>query len=582
MDKDNKGNKDEVAEAEELYEHEVSPVIETVVPDMGPSEAELELGSVREAISTEAQLSRENRGERSQVRTGESRVKKTLLNARVNFIFYFLTLCLTFFSRKIFLDCLGADFIGLTGTLQNLLGYLNLAELGIGAAIAFNLYKPIQSGDKEKINELVSLFGYYYRVIGKVILFAGIVLSAFFPLIFSKTTFSLGIIYFGFYSFLMSSLIGYFVNYRATLLSADQRDYVVSAYLQSANILKTIIQLICAYYYANYYLWIGIELAFGVLGSIILNYKINKTYPWLKSSIKVGRQQKSKYPNILQSTKQIFIHKIKDFILTQSDQLFIFAFVSLKMVAYYGNYVLIIGRLTNLFNTVLGGVTASVGNLVAENNKAKMLKVFWELSALRYFVAGFVCFNIYNLISPFIVLWLGEEYILNNTIVILLLINLFIGISRGTVDNFNFAYGHYADVWSAWVEGIINVSVTICCGYFWGITGILLGKTVSLIPIVVFWKPLYLFRDGFSESYARYWLKTIIYYVIFGASATITYLAVSFVPINPAESFGWWIVYSVICAGLFGIIYIVSLVKWGPGGRTLLQRLPINLNIIKR
>ena len=58
----------------------------------------------------------------------ESRVRKSLLNARVNLIFYFLTLALSFFSRKIFLDTLGADFVGLTGTLQNLLGFLNLAE----------------------------------------------------------------------------------------------------------------------------------------------------------------------------------------------------------------------------------------------------------------------------------------------------------------------------------------------------------------------------------------------------------------------------------------------------------------------
>ena len=64
----------------------------------------------------------------------ESRVRKSLLNARVNLIFYFLTLALSFFSRKIFLDTLGADFVGLTGTLQNLLGFLNLAELGIGSA----------------------------------------------------------------------------------------------------------------------------------------------------------------------------------------------------------------------------------------------------------------------------------------------------------------------------------------------------------------------------------------------------------------------------------------------------------------
>ncbi len=138
----------------------------------------------------------------------ESRVKKTLLNARVNLIFYFLTLVLSFFSRKIFLDCLGADFIGLTGTLQNLLGFLNLAELGIGSAIGYVLYKPLFDHDRTKINEIISVMGYLYRWIGLIILAGGCILALFLPLIFPDTEFGMGIIYFAYFSFLTSSLIG--------------------------------------------------------------------------------------------------------------------------------------------------------------------------------------------------------------------------------------------------------------------------------------------------------------------------------------------------------------------------------------
>lgn len=505
----------------------------------------------------------------------ESRVKKTLLNARVNLIFYFLTLVLSFFSRKIFLDCLGADFIGLTGTLQNILGYLNLAELGVGAAIAFNLYKPIQQGNRQQIIDLVSLFGYYYRNIGLTVLGAGIVFSIFIPLIFKSSDFSFGVIYFAFYSFLASSLIGYFINYRQVLLSADQKNYVVAAYFQTANIVKTLIQLCVAYYYTNFYVWIAIELSFGILYSVILNWKINHIYPWLKCTIKIGKKQSIHYPNILKSTKQVFVHKIKDFILQQSDQLFIFAFVSLKMVAYYGNYVIIISKLTTLFNTVLDSVGASVGNLVAENNKPKMLSVFWELMALRYFIAGLICFGLYHLITPFITLWLGSEYILSHTVLVLLLINLFISISRGTVDNFNFAYGHYGDVWAAWTEGIINLSVTIICGYFWGIPGILLGKTASILPIIVFWKPFYLFKDGFKESYATYWLNTARYYIAFAAATIITLILSSWLSVNPAASWGRLVVYSIIIIGIFTILYCLLITKFCAGGKNLIYRLPL-------
>mgnify|MGYP003509420043 FL=1 len=304
------------------------------------------------------------------------RVHKSLLNAKVNLIFYFLSLFFSFFSRKIFLDCLGADFIGLTGTLGNILGYLNLAELGVGAAISFFLYKPLQSNNRNEINEIISVFGYLYRKIGQFIFIGGLLVSFFFPLIFSKTELGLGIIYFSFFSFLGSSLIGYFINYRQILLTADQKNYLVAVYFQSANLVKIALQIFLAYTYRNLYVWVAVEFFFGIIGCIVLNWKINKEYPWLKSSVGNGKELLKKYPTILTNTKQVFIHKIKDFLLSKSDELFIFAFVSLKMVAYYGNYTMIIYKVSQLFTFVLDGVGAGVGNLVAEGDKKNMMKVF--------------------------------------------------------------------------------------------------------------------------------------------------------------------------------------------------------------
>ena len=273
------------------------------------------------------------------------RVSKSIKNAEVNLIFYFLALFLAFFSRKIFLECLGAEFIGLNGTLANILGYLNLVELGIGGSIGYLLYKPLQQKNKLEISEILSVFGYLYNWIGSIILGAGIVISLFFPLIFGNTPLGLGIVYFSFYSILGSSLIGYFINYRQILLSADQKNYLVAIYTQSANLLKTLLQIYLAYYYKNLYLWVAIEFLFGILGCIILNWKINKEYPWLKTDKTTGHSLLKKYPSILTYTRQIFIHKIKDFLIYRSDELFIFLFVSLKMVAFYGNYTIVVDEI---------------------------------------------------------------------------------------------------------------------------------------------------------------------------------------------------------------------------------------------
>ena len=297
------------------------------------------------------------------------RVHKSLLNAEVNLVFYFLAIFLSFFSRKVFLDCLGPEFIGLSGTLSNILGYLNLAELGIGSCISFFLYKPLQANDHDKIQEILSVFGYLYRNVGLIILCIGIVISIFFPWIFNNTTLPIGIVYFAFYSLLGSSLIGYFINYRQLLLSADQKNYLVSIYTQSANLVKTLLQIYLAYNYKNLYLWVFVEFLFSILACIILNWKINTEYPWLKTNKSLGKTLLKKYPGIITNTKQIFIHKIKDVILMRSDELFVFMFVSLKMVAYYGNYTLIVSRIGQLFSAILDSINAGIGNLIAEGNK---------------------------------------------------------------------------------------------------------------------------------------------------------------------------------------------------------------------
>ncbi len=433
------------------------------------------------------------------------RVSKSIKNAEVNLIFYFLTIFLAFFSRKIFLECLGAEFIGLNGTLSNILGYLNLAELGIGGSIGYLLYKPLQQNKKNDITEILSVFGYLYNWIGSIILGAGIVISLFFPLIFENTPLGLGIVYFSFYSILGSSLIGYFINYRQILLSADQKNYLVAIYTQTANIIKTLLQIYLAYYYKNLYLWVAIELLFGIIGCIILNWKINKEYPWLKTDKTKGRTLLKKYPRTLTYTRQIFIHKIKDFLIYRSDELFIFLFVSLKMVAFYGNYTMVITKIGQLFSSILGSMEASIGNLVAEGNKENIMKVFWEITTIRHFVAGFLCFSIYHFIEPFISLWLGSEYILSREILILLVLSLYIGTSRGSVDMFNAAHGLFADTWTAWLELIMTIVITLVGGYFWGIAGILLNKVITTTLIGLFWKPYYLFHSGLHLGYSIYW-----------------------------------------------------------------------------
>lgn len=507
----------------------------------------------------------------------DSRLNKSITNAKVNLLFYFISLVLSFISRKVFLDFLGADFIGLIGTLQNLIGFLNLAELGISTAIGYVLYKPLFSNNRKDITEIVSLFGYLYRKIGFIIIVGGIVLGCFIPIIFSKSEYNLSIIYVAYTFFLFSTVLGYFLNYKQTLLSVDQKNYIITGYFQTTGIIKTIIQIAIVYYTQNYYIWIVLELVFSIIYSFVLNWKIRKIYPWLQTDIVDGKKIITKYPEIIKYIKQLFIHKIANFVQNQTTPLLIYAIISLKEVAYYGNYTIIVSKLAFLVNNIFDGSQASVGNLVAEGDNNKIKQVFYEIMSLRYFFSGIFVFSLYNLTEPFISLWLGDEYILNKSILIIMLINTYISQTRGAVDLFINGFGLFSDIWAPCTEAAISLILSLLLGYFWGLEGILLGVTISLIIIVCIWKPILLHKKGFKTS-IKYYFKIVSKFIfLLSVSWSLSYVIISLFKEVITHDYITWIIYSILTTSLFGIILFILMYISEKSMRTLVKRFIVYL-----
>ena len=438
-----------------------------------------------------------------------SRVTKTLKNAKVGLFFYSIVTFVHFFSRKYFLDHLGDEFIGIASTLRSILGFLNLAELGVGTAIGFALYKPLFNKNTGEINKIISLVGFIYKKIGFLVLIGGIIVSLFFPLIFNEINISFPIIYFAFYSFLISSLLSYFYNFHIILLEADQKSYIITSKVQVANILRLILQTLLIIYTQSFFIWILLELLFSILVSIILRKKIKQTYPWLLLNNIGTKELLNEFKVLTKKIKQTFIHKISAFVLGSTDQLIIFSLINASSVAFFGNYQLIFNQVNNLLNSFFKGSGASVGDLVAENNKKNIEKVFWELMAIRYFIGGVVSICVFYLFEPFIKIWLGDKYILGEFVLILMIINFLISQIRIPVENFKNAYGLFSDTWAPIAEILINLGISIVFGKLWGISGIMLGTLCSLTTIVIIWKPYFLYKAGFKIHLWNYWKGNI-------------------------------------------------------------------------
>lgn len=510
----------------------------------------------------------------------ESRVAKSITNAQVNLIFYIILLVATFFSRKIFIDSLGEEFVGLTSTLQNILGLFNLAELGISSAIAFSLYKPLFEKNKEIITELISIYGYLYQKIGLLILGIGIIVACTLPFIFNKTNIELKIIYFAYFSYLFVSLFTYFFNYKQTLLSADQKEYYVTIYYQSANIIKIIVQILLLLKYHNPYIWLSIEFAFGIIYCFILNTRVKKLYPWLNSSIQKGKIKFHKHPEITTYIKQIFVHKLASVALLNTSSIFIYSFSSLSLVTYFMNYNLIILKIDSLMTQLLNSTSAGVGNLVAEGNKLKIQQVFKELLAVRYSVSIILSLSIFFCINRFIVLWLGDNYILSNNLILLIISAFYLKQTGEIVDQFLRAHGLFYDVWAPLTEMCINILTSIIGGLIWGLEGVLWGPIISMLIIVHLWKPYFLFTKGFKVAIKGYW-NTILIYTSILVVVFITFQKLNNYIISDYfnDSFLHFTGYCAITFTIISCITISLMYFFSNGSRLFLRRI---YNIIKK
>ncbi len=502
----------------------------------------------------------------------ESRVKKSITNVKVNTICYVFAFLVAFFTRKVFIDYFGTEFIGLASTLQSLLGFLNLAELGVSSAIAYFLYRPLFDSDQTKIRELVSLMGYIYRIIGRVILGAGILLSLFLPLIYPDVQFPLHVVYTGYFAFLFSALLGYFCNYKMVLLSADQKNYIITGYYQVTSILKAILQMVLAIYFTNFILYFAIELLFGIINSVILNYNIHRNYPWLSTDLTQGRQLFKLYPEVWRKVRNLFFHKIGGFVQCQIMPFLVYGFVSLPMVAIYTNYTIITDKVRGVIISVLGSTSAGVGSLIAEGDETKIDKIFSELFFLAIFFAFVVSSAIYFVISDFISLWIGAEYILSDAVTFLICLSLFLSISREGVNQFIFGYGLFHDIYAPLAESVIFVISSLIFGSLYGLLGVLLGPIISLLLVVHIWKPYFLYTRGFKRSYFHYWILFLSHILPLVLSYFITIFILQYIHIS--ISFAWlaWIVDAILFVSIETIVGLILLYPFSKGLRGFISR----------
>lgn len=486
------------------------------------------------------------------------RIQNSIKNMYMSMLTQIVMIGLSFLSRKVFLDSLGSEYLGINGLLTSLLSMLGLVEGGIGVSIVYNLYKPLAEKDIPKITALVKLYKKLYTVLAIIIFGLSSIMYIFLDNFIKGSTNieHIGIIY---YVFVFQNIVSYLNAHKWSLINADQKEYIIAKYNLVFNIIKTIIKIIILLITKNYVLFLIIEAVVIIIQNVYNGRIVNERYPYIKSKEKYNIDKETK-ENIIKNVKAIFLHNIGSYCVFGTDNLLISSLVGIKSVGLYSNYTMIITQLTNILMILLNGIGSSVGNLIATENEDKRYHIFNVVNMINFWMYSLSTIVLYNLLEPFIDWWLGKGLLLDKLTFIIILINFYITGMRKPILIFKAKAGIFDnDKYIPLIEAIINIGASLILVKYFGLAGIFIGTTISSICIPVWTQSKIVYNEVFNKSVYEYFKKYISYIVLTLIVGSITTYICNMVVIGTGLI--GLIIKGIISVVIISLIYICIFYK---------------------
>lgn len=481
-----------------------------------------------------------------------SRTDNSLRNLKTAVLFKLAAIVVNFIARKIFVVVLTKEYLGLDGTFANILTMLSLAELGVGTAITYSMYKPLAEGDRELILSLMTLYRKFYTVIGITVGVLGAALTPFLQYIIRDIP-DIPHIRLIYLMFVLDSSISYFLVYKQSLISADQKQHIVTSYQYKTGMAVTAAQCAALLLTGDYVLYLALKLCATFVCNALLARKADRLYPYLKQKI-VQPLPAPVRQDISKNIRAMIAHKLGSVVVFGTDNVLIAYFVGAVSVGLYSNYLLITQSLKSAYSMIFRAMTASIGNLCAAEDTAHAQAVFWRVDLLTRWIYGFSAVCLVVLFNPFISLWLGADYLFSMPIVLLIVLSFYMTGMRQSVLTFREAMGLYwYDRHKPLFESAINLAVSILLAKPFGIVGIFIGTVVSTLSTCTWIEPYVLFRHGFGapvgKYFVRYALNTLL--TAFAGAATWCICA-----LLPQTGFGSFIIKVLLCCVIPNLFFL--------------------------
>lgn len=481
------------------------------------------------------------------------RTKNAIRNATTGFFLRFYQMLGPFILRTVMIYTLGMNYLGLNGLFTSILQVLNLAELGVGSAMIYSMYKPIIEKNDQEISALMNLYKKYYRTIGFIILLMGLLITPFIPNLINGEVPSDVNIYILYFMNLFATVLSYWLfAYKSSLLNANQRLDVINKITIVNITFQYVLQVIVLVLFHNYYFYVVISLLSQVFLNITTSIITDKMYPKYKAK---GTLDKVSIQKINRRVRDLFTSKIGEVVVNSADTIVISAFLGLNLLAIYNNYYYIIVSLLALFSILFNSAMAGIGNSLIVESKEKN---FNDLKNFTFLISWFGCFGACSLLclfQPFMELWVGIENILPFDCVICFVIYFYLRVINQTLIVYKDAAGlWHKDRFRPLITAILNLGLNLILVHFIGIYGIILSTVISMGLMGFPWLLKNVFTLVFQTKMKEYIKILIRYCIIVIVCCLVTFAVCNFYQGNKIMTL---IIRAIICLLIPNIIYIL-------------------------
>lgn len=483
------------------------------------------------------------------------RAKNASRNIFFGIILKVYQILVPFMMRTAMIYLMGVQYLGLNSLFISVLQVLNLAELGVGSAMVYSMYKPIAEDDDTTICALMKLYRTYYRVIGLVIAVIGCALTPFIPYLIKSDVPSGINIYVLYLLNLGATVLSYWLfAYKNSILQAHQRTDVVSKVTLVTSTIQYGLQLFVLWVFHNYYLYVIVMLATQALTNIVTAVYADRLYPQFKPK---GNMPREEVKRINRRIRDLFTAKLGGVIVNSADTIVISAFLGLTVLAVYQNYYFILTAIIGFVTVIFSSVTAGIGNSLVVETKEKNFSDLIKFTFIICWIAGIGSCCFLNMFQPFMEIWVGKDLMLGFSAVVCFVVYYYVYEVNQLLNTYKDAGGiWHEDRFRPLVTAIANLGMNLLMVQYIGIYGIILSTVLSMVFIGMPWLIRNLFSTLFPKKYLLSYLKKLFFYIFASVlSALVTVFICNFVILNPWLTL---IIRGIISLFVSNVIFLIA------------------------